>query len=527
MASRIRTRVAGLVAALGLAVTAGIWGMSSPVGSSADEGFHLASIWCAWGSHVDCRDFTETETTADFLVPTGLTIPTPCFTEDYLDSGRSSAKCALEPDEGFVVAYPNPDAGTYPPVYYNAMRAFVGPEVDRSVVIIRFANVLLAGSMLLWALLATKTTIRRSLALSWAVGLVPFGLFYIASVNPSGWAIIGVGTYWAFLLSWIKVRSIKEPRAWWLMGGTMISAIIAASARSDAALYLGVTTLAVAIIAFPNLRAHPRRIVIFVAPMPLFVWSFGYRLRSLGGLQEATAGSLTRPLNEAQVPVEYGVVGQLIRYAAETPAFLAGAFGVNMPSFNQAAAYFWGVGWFEVQQPSLVAVATLGSIGAVIWWGLASNTWGKLLAVVAVVSSLISVPLLALARFDFTNPYSPRYMVPLILVFLGLVTIRPWTTASRFSRSQMTVLIAAMTIAHSASLLATMRRYTNGQTDTWLSFNFTPEWWWSDLAHPSVFWATASIAFAAFLVALLSLTQPPDDQLRSKQPLRELSATAQ
>lgn len=501
-----------MAALIGLffALTAAVWGLISPVGSAADEGFHLTSIWCAWGEHETCQILDSEDGQSALMVPALLTSTKPCFVTEQGEGGELSAACVEDVSDELVLSSGN--QGSYPPVYYSVSRVFVGPNTEFSVLAIRVFNAVFAGVLLAFALAIVRRPIRIALALTWVVGLVPLGLFFIGSVNPSSWAIVGVGTYWAFLLNWLTSPNLKSLTSWLSLAGAAISGLTAAGARSDAGFYVGVSTLVVAMLASHTVRRKPRRLLLLAVPLLIGLASLMFRF---GGLQ----GVLSRPVsavNQSHVgAIEYGLIGQIIRYAAETPAALSGAFGANHPDFNQAYAFYWGVGWFDVYQPTIVLVAVLTTVGGVFFWGLSTYGRSKIAALALVVVALIATPILILAPGGYTTSiFTARYALPLLLVVIAVAVYQPDVTGKVMSQAQAAVVFVAMGIAQSAALLATLRRYTNGQGETWLSLGFEPEWWWASAPPPILAWVAGSLTFCTFLIlslrlVLASATQTP------------------
>ena len=496
-----KNRLTAALVGLLLALTTALWGLISPVGSSADEGFHLTSIWCAWGEHENCRILDSESGERTILVPAAINSSAPCFVTEQGGGGDRSAACVKTVSDELAPSTGN--LGSYPPLYYASTRMFVGPDTEFSVVAIRVFNAVLAGALLAFALLVVNRPIRTALALSWAVGLVPLGLFFMGSVNPSSWAIIGVGTYWAFLLNWLSSPTLKSRTAWLSLVGVVLSGLMAAGARSDAGFYIGVSTLVAALLAVPSAHFSPRRLLILVVPLFISLVSLTFRLGGPQGLVSTPLSATTQSRTSA---IEYGLLGQIIRYALETPAALSGAFGANQPGFNQAYAFYWGVGWFDVYQPTIVLVAVLTAIGGVLFWGFATYSRSKIAAVALVSVVLIATPLLIIAPSGFTTSiFTARYALPLLLLFIAVVAYRPVISGKVMSKAQAAVILAAMGIAQSAALLATIRRYTNGQEDTWLSFGFEPEWWWTGAPHPTFAWLLGTFTFLTFALLALQL----------------------
>ncbi len=498
------------LAGLGLTLMGSAWALSSPVGSSPDDDYHLASIWCAWGASESClvensEAFPDDPRYSIFSVPKSLDFQ--CFVE----TAPASAICLEDQEDGWIRGRVNRGEGSnYPPGFYLAMRAFAGSNVEVSVVAMRIFNSLIAGLLLFAALVIVRPALRRAVALTWLVGVIPFGIWFIASTNPSSWAIISGGLFWAFFGNWLGSRSLTSPRAWWSLGGVIVTGMMGALARSDAALALGVTSIAVGLFLWPVLRRHPKRLLLFLIPFPFIALGLGYRLRSLGlssGLQLGTMG-------EDQSFA--GLAAQWVRYTGEFPALVAGMLGAGEPEFLQASVYIFGIANQDILLPSLVIVLNLAVIGAVIFWGLSSYSWPKVVALTALTLSMLALPLITLSRFNFANMYQPRYLLPLFLAFVGIAATVGVRRVPRLRRVQTYGLALCAVLVGSSSLLATVRRFTNGQEETWLSFAFEPQWWWEALPHPLVFVAIGTASTVLFTGSLSWLARnPTTGRLRS------------
>lgn len=496
-------RFVPVLAGLAFAATAAIWAVSSPVGSSPDDDFHMASIWCAWGSHEACVTERPPSTVAEEPISTYY-VPSTLSFQCFVETAPQSARCIAEQDSGWISGRVNREIGTYPPVFHAAMRVFVGPDAEQSVRYMRIANGVLAGLLLAYALAVLRPKLRRAVAITWLTAIIPFGMWFIASTNPSSWAITAGALFWAFLVNWIGSDSLRTNRAWLSLLGVAITVFMAAGSRSDGALALGIAAVGVAVFLAPKLRRHPRRLLLFIAPIPVLVVGLAYRIRSFGGLEGAIDWGTIG--DDASVG---GLVGQWIRYTAEFPALLSGMVGGERPDFVQASIYIFGLANQDVLLPSIVLVTNLLLVGAVLFWGLQSYSWPKVLAVGFLGLMMLLLPLVTLSRYYFTNMYQPRYLLPLFLAFVGLVLVRPVSRASRWRALQAYGTAALVTLVGSAALLATVRRFTNGQTETWLSFSFTPEWWWMSFPHPLVLWAFGAAATAAYALALAWLVRNP------------------
>ena len=496
-------RFAPVLVGLALAMSAAVWAVISPVGSSPDDDFHMASIWCAWGPHETC--VTERpENVASELSNATYYVPSKIDFQCFVETTPASAVCVTEQRSGWIPGRVNSEIGTYPPVFHAAMRIFVGEDEFQSVRNMRIANGILAGVLLAYALTVLRPRLRRAVAITWLVAIIPFGLWFIASTNPSSWAILAGGLFWAFLANWLSENSLRSRAAWLSLAGVVVTVVLAAGARSDAALALAIAALAVAIFIAPQLRRHPRRLLLLAAPLPILGIGLAYRIRSFGGLQGAIDwGTIGGDGSFAEL------AGQWTRYTAEFPALLAGMVGGGEPEFLQAPIYIFGLANQDVLMPSIVLVVNLLLVGAALFWGLQEYSWPKFLAASFLGSMLLLLPLVTLSRYYFTNMYQPRYLLPLFLAFVGIIVTSRISVTTQWRSLQAYGAAGLVTLVGSAALLATTRRFTNGQTETWLSFAFAPEWWWNDWPHPILFWVIGTGAMAAYSLLLAWIVRNP------------------
>lgn len=483
------------------------WALASPLGSTADEDFHLASIWCASGPSEACG--SETLNNAEeYSVPATIHGPA-CFLDRYLESGQDSAACLTEEPEGYELVPThrlNAIANYYPPYFYRFMNVFVGSDPISSVITMRIVNGFVAVLMFGLAVFLARPWMRRAAVAGVLATLVPFGTFFIPSVNPSGWVVLGVGTFWVFFLSWLTTPRVKSVRSVALLVLSGISLLLASVARSDGALFVGVTALMAMLIGWPQIRPHNKRLLILLVPIPVLIWSFAFRLNAIGGLSGLSFATQTSESGSAGTTA---LVGDLVRYAFEIPALFAGALGANTPLFNQASVFFYGIGTIDIRMPSIVPLLTMGMAVAIVFTGLRVMNWRKAVALGLGTAVFLAVPLLTVSRFSFQYAYSPRYVYPLAMALVALAFLaKPWRRIT-LTRTQSGLLGAAFAIANAVALLTTVRRYTNGQAETWLSLGFEPEWWWDFGPSPLAVVGIGSLAGVGVAIGLASLLRDP------------------
>ena len=461
-------------------VVLGIWALASPPGSSPDDEFHLASIWCATGVGTEtCRP----QGNDAVLLPAVIALPSgsdkPCFAFHVETSGS----CLFLNDSDALAPHPigRMNSGSYPPVYYSVLHTLVTPHALASATAMRMFNVLVAVAMLFGTLAIARPTLRRSLALAALVTSIPLGLFIVASVNPSSWTYTGCLVAWAALLA---LGQAPSARSRWLAGALyLIAGAIAVAARADGLAFIGVTTLA-AILASPDLRAWAWRQRMVVGS--LIVVGLGLAAVLLGRVDQAQVafgaqgtfqeGDSTTPVFE-----------RTFRVAVELPGYLAGSFGT------------WPLGQFDAPVPTSVWFIGVGLFLSLIMIGLGRTMPGKGWAVGLIAAAFVLIPLFILVRGGLYVGQSlqPRYLLPLLPALLGfsLLTRNP-DEGLRLTAIQRWVGIVGTTIAQSVALHFVLRRYITGTDRPSWNLDFQWEWWWSWMPSPLTTWLIASLAFA-------------------------------
>lgn len=487
-----------------------IWAFASPPGSAADENFHLSSIWCAWGPSESCE---LTSDPAVVLVPERVA-KANCFAL----LGNEDASCTYELTDWYTPAVTVISSeGQYPPIYHTVMRVFVGPNVNQSVLVIRMANVALAAGLLALALLVARPVIRRAVALAWMVCLVPTGIFFIASVNASSWAITGGALFWAFLHTASTEKSFRTRRALVALGGAAVCIFIAMGARGDSFYVLLLSTIAVAIVTWPHLRKRMNRLWLglLIIPLAAIAWSLNIGLY-LNVNMSFPAG------NE-----EFDQPNALLKMLLELPSFFAGIVGGQGPGWSQRSSsndgqlpgFSWtglayGVGSLDVQNPEISGLLVLACVGGAIFLGFRSHGTRKVLAVLLLSGGLIGqvVVMRGLAGFQPISAIQPRYVFALVLVIISFAAISYPRSHSPVNRGQAILFITALTIADAAALMATNARFVYGQVHAWTGVSAAPGWWWSIGPSPLLVTILGAVVGCVWLIFMARLAMAPTDK---------------
>ena len=346
-------------------------------------------------------------------------------------------------------------------------------------------------SAALWSLLPER---RTTLVWAWLATMVPLGTFLLASNNPSSWAIIGVGSSWLALLGYVDSTGRRRIG----LGAVFVVATLAAAgSRGDAALYAGLAIAVVFVLTvtptwrYAKLAVLPA--IMAVVALVLFLTS-----RQVGsGLQGFGAGGAGSGAGGADDGgLEAVITG---------PALLA--YNVlNLPSLWAGLLTEGGLGWLDVQMPSLVSFAVVGVFLVLAFVGLAHVERRRAIALLLVGVVLVALPLYVLqAGGDRVGQQvQPRYLLPLIVLFAGLLLLSRTSAPLRVSRLQGWLIGAALAGAHFVALHLTMRRYITGIDGAGFDLGAGAEWWWAGPVGPNAVWLLGALAFAL----LVSLAMP-------------------
>jgi hypothetical protein len=471
--------IAPLLALLALAA----WAVASPVGSSPDDDFHLSSIWCGWGER---PGLCEAGPKADErVVPKAI----------IADEGGGLATCYVHrPDlsgscQGADFAtWPETkatDRGNfadhlYPPVYYAAMATLVGHDVDVSVIAMRLVNSAIAVGMItaVWWLLPRSR--RNTLVISVIATSVPLGLFLYSSINPSAWALVSAATLWVSLLGYYETEGRRRIG---LAVTATIATVLGAGARADSALFAVMSIVIVVFMAFRRERGFLLRSILPAVLVVVAVLLYRTGAQS-SAASTGISGSTVTSLGEAR--------GLFVLNLPDIPSLWAGVFGT------------WGLGWIDPPLPPVVWFGALGVAIVAFVAGLGSVSPRKLIAVGLVVLAAWAYPMALLIQSSTSvgSYFQPRYVLPLLIIALGLATLRARRDLPSPNRWQLALGIAALATAAGAALHITMRRYLTGLDVHSLDLDAGREWWWPAMPPPLLVWAVGTVAFTALLVVL-------------------------
>lgn len=474
-----RYRFAGLVA-LGVVaalLTLGAWAVSSPAQSSPDDDFHLASIWCrsaAGAPQCDPVPLPNPEEDLGVVLYRVSDWPMVCFLADPTRAGD----CPVL--DTYVVRASD---GLYPPLFYAYASLFVGDSPGDQVAAIRFAVAVSVLALFTAAYLVALPWLRAPMLLSWVVGSMPFGVFLFASTNPSAWAVAGLAALWGPMVTAFLTDGARRwaAVAIWLLGGVM-----AAGSRGDAALFvIGVSGLGMLL--FLAKKNWP----VLLAGGGLIVAAAGFFFTS--GHSRLAAESFVDTF--ARQP-RHATVWSMVE---AWPTYWSALSGAPWGRTGESDM----LGWIDMPLPTGVWLPTTLVVGGLIWSGLAVMYWRKaaVIAVVAVV--VVVVPTRSLLQTEVLGGtlFQPRYVLPLLMVWFGVLLLARPGAVLRFTRTQLLVAAILLGYAATIALHAWLRRFVTGNDVVDVNLDRAAEWWTFPAASPMGVWAVGSLAWLV-LIAL-------------------------
>ena len=385
-----RTLVAVLILVAAVVAASLAWVVASPVGSSPDEDFHVGSMWCPppvdeTGCQISTKDGEKAVMVPQSLAKEYVT----CYVFDH----DNSALCTLNASDEELAPTLRWDDGNYPWGYYQFAHLFVQRSTSHAVLTLRTVNTLLAIGLIGAIIALADSGLRRAVSVAVTVAWLPMGFYFVASMNPSSWAMTGTCAFAAGLLA--ATRSVGPRRAG-LIACALAGAVLACTSRGDSAFFIFVVTVALAFAVPLSRRIIPEAILACVASV-VGIWVM------------ARTNVAASHLGSGNELAEYSLKHIAWLNVSSLPNYLRGFVG-----------HLLGPGWNDVSYQGTVSYGASVVVVAVALWSLRSLTWRKALSAVTVAGAIMGVPVVIGMRGHFNNVlvYQPRYMLPLFAVFL-------------------------------------------------------------------------------------------------------------
>ena len=450
------------------------WALSSPIGSSPDDDFHLASIWCEEINQSELCEVDSESLTA--TVPVGLAKGQHCFAAN----GYQSAICqkdslALPNTEVFETPHGN-WINLYPSGFYKVMSFMNSGDFVKSVLAMRLFNAALFLLMLFITYRAVELRVFHNYITALLPALIGLGYFLIPSTNPSSWAIMSCATFAisfsAFFMGFVRSKIF-------LFISIYLSLFMAISSRVDATVYIALT--AVLIIIFSKFKVLTVTHYLITASVLLISM-----LRLLNGPKQ------TDTLINGGVGIE-----NLTRPESVTlwinlqnlPSILIGGFG------------YWPLGWFDTAIPIVGWLTTSIIVSILLWMHIPFMDYRTQSRAILGFAFLCVIPMWIMSRGNniVGEAVQPRYIYPFLLAMIALVVSN--LNDLKISKSQRNLMIFLISVAQSVVLHAQLRRYLTGQDVSGINLNRNIEWWWSDsFLSPNMVWILGSLSFMATVI---------------------------
>jgi hypothetical protein len=489
------------ISALALFISLSAWALSSPLGSSPDEDFHIGSIWCAKGFVTDtCEDKKDKSSSLlpDVYSSKGVRIVSVPHVMDICFIGKSdkSGDCSLDRKSEAPLLRAN-DNMAYPPIYYKFMDTFLDSDTQASGMTMRLVNSLIASLLLFFAIVLSSTRTRNSMLIGITSTLVPLGMFLIPSLNPSAWAYLSSAFSWIFLTNAISSQNTSKGirNVNWVL--FFICLVMAFGSRWDAGIYILVSTGAVLALNgsggeyFKNLNQLTKLILRTSFAVALIALIYYYLPRVF----EIAKSGIFPEDDSKWEPINlftYNVV-----HLIELPA---GTFG-----FDQ-----WGLGWFDTPLPAVVSF-----VGTAIYsfFLLQSMPFYRLrnycvLGALFAFTALVLMFSLTASGIQVGDTVQPRYILPMMPIIIGMAvwssrTGRPFGS-DPIARAIITGILIA--VANAVSLWTNIKRYTVGlEKHQNYSLNASIEWWWEWAPSPNFVFMLGVFSFSIFIYAAFKL----------------------
>ena len=487
---RIRWASIAIVSAI---LTLSGWAISSPVGSSPDDNFHLPSIWCGQGFRDElCEESSDGSATE---VPISTFRNSDCFAFDSDKSGLCDYGDTLSSQQRV-----NLMNDLYPPVFYWGMSWFASSDVAWSTIIMRVASAVffvLATSLLVAAL---PQHLRRVPIVTFLITSVPLGVFLIASTNPSGVSYISLILFFSAFSGFLTTH---HSRSKWVLGTLAVFfSFIASGTRVDASAFVVIAIGLAYLVSlskrlFTPINASLSSLIILIALY--FYTSIGTGQSVV--LSEGLGDPNSHPANAP---------GFFVTLAG-LPNLWVGVFGVT------------GLGWLDTPMPTIVWGLSLGIFLALIF---TSVRWFKLTQALAVISALffltvIPLYILVQAGLEVGQQVQPRYLLPLIALLAATAIHRSSSgSGMHLTKAQIFIVGIGLFVSNSIALHLNTRRYVTGMDVMGINLDQGIEWWWDAFfLSPNSVWFIATMSSAVLLLSLwklreeLALPVEPKDEL--------------
>jgi hypothetical protein len=430
------------------------WALSSPVGSSADDGFHLASIWCADSVlNPDCKE-----------LPNGIEIPgqllaSGCFAFKLNVNGS----CTENLKNGRVVTEQiNNVQKLYPKGFYSVLSIVKSENKTLFVFKARILNtVLFIIGLLIIYLMAKDFEFWLKTLFIQVLSLIPLGFFVIPSTSPSSWSVIFLPGLW---IAMYIAGKRKEP---YLLKGDVLAILFfwlgVNFARTDGAVF-SVISLCSILILFFRRNLEPRRnfviLNIILITISLSIYYMNITARANLNLQTEISGEVSKNFDS----------NLLWNNLQNITFYFTGSAGKT------------GLGWLDTFVPSFVwqsmtVVITSLLIISVLLLLNQGNSRGLASSIfLTLVYLAIPMVVLQVNHFIVGEFIQPRYMLPLVVIVI-LATLLEIRVSKNAVFLILSFLSPVLLINFALSLGTNIQRYSGIKQDPLNILSYLESYW--------------------------------------------------
>jgi hypothetical protein len=453
------------------------WAVSSPMGSSPDDGFHLTSIMCG---PLRTENTCEQADSSPVLVPAAA-IWSPCYAFDATVSGSCQVP-RYTTEATALIDTTAVNKGFYPPGFYAFHSAFASTDAYFTSYVVRLANIIIYVSMVALALLVAPPRNRRVLLVAQALVLTPLAISIVPSTNPSSWAYTSVSLFGFVLISHFSPENTRRSISTALL---LLTVIIGALSRSDSVVWMVLIFMVIVV-----LKPHHRKLNKFDALTGALACCIGaYAFMSSrqdemarGGLEAVReVGSIG---STSQIDLDFHNLGEVVRLAL-------GAVGPSP------------LGWLDTPMVSFVQIAGPIVILSAIFVRLGKADRRSNLAITLSIGFLFLTPMYLLRQGNYLvgEAIQARYFMPFLAAVMVVLLLPLRKYVFTVSKSQAFAFVLILSISHTFALHSQIRRYVTGTDVRGFNLNNGAEWWFTSgsLLSPMSVWALGSAAFVVFL----------------------------
>jgi hypothetical protein len=476
-----------------------IWAISTPISSSADDDYHLTSIWCNSLNDRYCTQINQetvlvpAELNTD-LIPEKYTGWPPCYVT--WPKSLDSAQCLelIGNEKGVSQRF---SSGYEAKLFYKVMSFFVSSDVETSVFKMRIFNVFLAGALLWFALFSAPGFVSKGLKLSWVTTIVPVQIFYIASTNPSSWSISGLCTFWVYPIIFIDKLYMKHKIGFTPIVGAVLSTISAMSSRSDSIIYLFLMLIGIFLYKYKTIKlvCEQKFTSKYKFLSIVFVSTSLFMFGAIKVITDIIINLFNRDFSKESP-------NPLINILIETPSFLVALLGGQEPRWIQFRGelgrdFTYGVGWLEFDLPSVVGIFNLTAVILVLGISFSRvSEWSRICGTVFLFGSLPLIIIYVRARSGFLEGqyFQPRYLAPYLTAIIGI-------SIALFSKDEIKIpkfikalLMPLIYVSGTISFQSIMARYVMGFDSAFTNLQWPINWsskLWKDWVFEIRFAASA------------------------------------